>query len=144
MDKKYMCYCGLYCENCATKAKVEPAARLLHTEMIKAGFEDIVCFLPDGEAFWRFLKGMAEEGTCVSCQSGSGNPGCEIRKCAVQNEVSMCALCQHYPCERISGFLESYPILKKDNALLRDEGMEAWAKLQDERKNSGYTYSEGK
>ena len=42
MDKKYMCYCGLYCENCATKAKVEPAAKVLYSEMKKAGFEDIV------------------------------------------------------------------------------------------------------
>ena len=48
MDKKYMCYCGLYCENCATKAKVEPAAKVLYSEMKKAGFEDIVQFLPDG------------------------------------------------------------------------------------------------
>lgn len=29
MDAAYLCYCGLYCENCATKAKVEPAANHL-------------------------------------------------------------------------------------------------------------------
>jgi len=33
MDRKYACYCGLYCENCAVKAKVEPAARVLFDEM---------------------------------------------------------------------------------------------------------------
>ena len=29
MDRKYSCYCGLYCENCAVKVKVEPAAKVL-------------------------------------------------------------------------------------------------------------------
>ncbi len=144
MDKKYMCYCGLYCENCATKAKVEPAAQVLYKEMKKAGFEDIVQFIPDGNAFWNFLKSMAEEGTCKSCQGGSGNPGCEIRKCATEKDVKMCALCEHYPCEKFAGFFENYPMLKDDNALLRDKGIDVWAKLQDERKTKGYTYSETK
>lgn len=144
MDQNYMCYCGLYCENCATKAKVEPAARLLHKEMKKAGFEDVVKYLPDGEIFWNFLKGMAEEGTCVSCQGGSGNPGCQIRLCAKEKGVKMCAVCNAYPCEKFSGFFASYPMLKEDNVLFRDQGMEAWAKLQDQRKASGYTYVENK
>lgn len=142
MDKKYMCYCGLYCENCATKAKVEPAARVLHTEMKKAGFEDIVQYLPDGAAFWKFLKSMSEEGTCESCQGGSGNPGCEIRRCAEEKGVNMCALCDNYPCNKFSDFLTGYPMLKDDNALLRDKGIEEWGKLQDERKAKGYTYAE--
>lgn len=142
MDKKYMCYCGLYCENCATKAKVEPAARALHREMKKAGFEGMVKFLPDGDAFWNFLKSMAEEGTCESCQGGSGNPGCEIRICAKEKGVKMCALCESYPCEKFSGFFAGYPAVKEDNALLRESGLEAWAKLQDERKATGYSYAE--
>jgi len=33
-------------------------------------------------------------------------------------------------------------VLKKDNALLREEGMEAWMKLQDERRAQGVTYSD--
>ncbi len=37
MDNKYIGYCGLYCENCVTKAKVEPAAKVLHDEMKQAG-----------------------------------------------------------------------------------------------------------
>ena len=36
MNKKYICYYGLYC---AVKAKVEPAAKVLYKEMKKAGFE---------------------------------------------------------------------------------------------------------
>ena len=42
IDKEYICYCGLYCGNCAVKAKVEPASKVLYEEMKKAGFEDII------------------------------------------------------------------------------------------------------
>ena len=34
MNKVYTCYCGLHCENCAVKVKVEPAAKVLYEEMI--------------------------------------------------------------------------------------------------------------
>ena len=49
MDRKYTCYCGLYCENCAVKAKVEPAAKVLFEEMKKAGFEEVIGYIPGGE-----------------------------------------------------------------------------------------------
>ena len=144
MDKKYMCYCGLYCENCATKAKVEPAAKVLYSEMKKAGFEDIVQFLPDGEAFWRFLKSVSEEGACISCRDGSGNPGCRVRICAQQNGVDMCAICQSYPCYKFDDFFKGYPMLKEDNTLLKQSGLDAWSALQEKRKANGYTYTENK
>lgn len=144
MDKKHMCYCGLYCENCATKAKVEPAARVLYQELMNAGFEGVLPFMPDGEPFWSFLKGMALEGTCESCRGGSGNPACRVRTCAKEKGIEMCALCDSYPCERFSEFFTGYPMLKEDNRLLREEGQEAWARLQDERKAKGYAYSEEK
>ena len=38
MDDKYICYCGLYCDNCAVMAKVAPAAKTLYDEMLKAGY----------------------------------------------------------------------------------------------------------
>ena len=142
MDKKYMCYCGLYCENCAVKAKVEPAAKVLHAEMIKAGFEDIIQFIPDGESFWRFLKSVSEEGTCVSCRKGSGNPGCIVRICAKERGIEMCALCAEYPCAKFDEFFVGYPILKNDNDVLRNEGLDEWAKMQDARREEGFTYSD--
>lgn len=144
MDKKYMCYCGLYCENCATKAKVESAAEVLYREMKTAGFEDVIQFLPDGGTFWSFLKSMAEEGTCASCRNGSGNPGCVIRICAKEKGVEMCAFCERYPCEHFPEFFGGYPVLKADNILLREKGTETWLKLQEQRKSEGYTYSDNK
>jgi hypothetical protein len=144
MDKNYCCYCGLYCENCAVKVKVEPAAKVLYVEMKKAGFEEIIQMIPDSAGFWSFLKSMAEQGVCISCKEGSGNPGCAVRICAKEKNVDMCALCEHYPCELFTRYFEGYPILKHDNAVLREKGIDAWSKLQDERWVSGFTYAETK
>ena len=143
MDKNYICYCGLTCENCAVKVKVEPAAQVLYEEMRKAGFEEIVPMIPGGDAFWPFLKGMAEDGVCVSCKEGSGNPGCAVRICARGKGVDMCALCEEYPCALFGRYFEGYPVLKGDNALLRGEGIEAWAARQDARRAGGFTYADG-
>ena len=33
MNKEYTCFCGLYCLNCAVKAKVAPASKVLFEEM---------------------------------------------------------------------------------------------------------------
>ncbi len=130
------------CANCATKARVEPAAKALYDEMKKAGFEDVVHFLPDGAEFWTFLGGMAENGACMSCLSGSGNPCCGIRICAKEKGMDMCALCADYPCDKFAGLLAGYPMLKGDNALLREKGMDAWMRLQDDRRATRYTYSD--
>ena len=144
MDKKYACYCGLCCENCAVKVKVEPAAKCLYAEMKAAGFEDVIAFIPGGEGFWPFLKGMANEGMCVSCRDGGGDPGCAIRICAKEKDIEMCTFCEDYPCDKFTVFLKRNPVLEHDNALLRDKGWEAWAELQERRRESGYTYQEDK
>ena len=141
MDKQYICYCGIYCENCAVKAKIDPAAKLLYREMKLAGFEEIIDFIPGGAGFWPFLKDMAENGTCVSCREGSGNPGCAIRICAQEKGVEMCAAeCKDYPCRHFEEFYCGHPFMKKDNDLLREKGREAWSKLQDERMSEGFVY----
>ena len=144
MDKRYCCYCGLYCENCAVKVKVEPAAKVLYREMQKAGFEEIIHLISGSDGFWSFLKSMAEQGVCISCKEESGNPGCKVRICAKEQNVEMCALCERYPCELFTRYFEGYPILKHDNSVLREKGMDTWSELQDERRTGGFTYSEMK
>lgn len=148
MDKRYACYCGLCCENCSVKVKVEPAAGALYDEMKKAGFEEVISFIPGGEEFWSFLKGMTDNGMCVSCRDGSGgNPSCAIRICAKERSVEMCALCENYPCDRFAAFLKAsvgYHVLEQDNALLRDKGWDAWAELQTKRRAAGFTYLDAK
>ncbi|MDR2887943.1 MAG: DUF3795 domain-containing protein [Bacteroidales bacterium] len=142
MDKKHTCYCGLYCEICAVKAKITPAAKALYREMQKAGFEEIIHLIPGGDSFWPFLKSMAENGTCTSCREGSGNPGCAIRICAKEKSVELCALCNSYPCGHFTEFFRGYPTLEHDNAMLREKGMEAWSKFQDERLANGYVHQD--
>jgi hypothetical protein len=144
MKKEYICYCGLYCENCAVKAKVAPASKTLYVEMKKAGFEEIIHMITGGDGFWLFLKNMADGGVCISCQDGGGNPGCAVRICAKEKGVEMCALCDNYPCDKFAPFFEGYPVLKHDNALLRNEGMDAWSKLQDDRLARRFAYTDEK
>ena len=141
MDKKYICYCGLYCGNCAVKVKIEPASQVLYEEMEKAGFEDIIQMIPGGDGFWTFLKGMVK-GVCVSCKEGSGNPGCAVRLCAKEKNIEMCALCDSYPCKTFEKYFLEYPMLKEDNELLIREGMNSWQNLQNERCRKGYTYTD--
>ena len=142
MNERYICYCGLYCENCAVKAKIQPAAGVLYNEMRAAGFEEVINFIPGGSGFWPFLKNIAENGTCISCRDGGGDPGCAIRLCAKEKGVEACALCESYPCGRFDGFLMRHPLLRQDNALLREQGLEAWSKLQDERRANGFVYQD--
>jgi len=142
MNEKYMCYCGLYCENCAVKATVEPSSRVLYEEMKRVGFEDIINLLPNGEGFWSFLKSTCHEGMCSSCKEGSGNPGCEVRICAKEKGLEMCAFCEEYPCHEFDEFFQGYPSLKRDNDVLRNEGLDKWAEMQDERKKKGLTHSD--
>ena len=142
MDRKYICYCGLYCENCAVKAKVEPAAKVLYGEMVAAGFEDVISFIPGGEGFWSFLKGMANEGMCISCIDGGGDPGCAIRLCAKEKSVETCALCVEYPCGKLADMHKRLPVLERDNELLRVKGWEAWAEIQDGRRAKGFLYGD--
>lgn len=40
--------------------------------------------------------------------------------------------------------LKSYPGIIVDNALLRERGLDEWAKLQNERRAKGFTYSDTK
>ncbi|MCL2538924.1 MAG: DUF3795 domain-containing protein [Oscillospiraceae bacterium] len=142
MKEAYLCYCGLYCENCAVMAKIAPASKVLYDEMKKAGFEEIINYIPGGDGFWSFLKGMTQDGICVSCKEGSGNPGCTVRVCAREKGIELCALCEEYPCDKFDAFFQGYPLLEQDNALIREQGMEAWARLQDERRMSGFAYTD--
>jgi hypothetical protein len=87
---------------------------------------------------------MYDNWICTACSEGSGNPGCKVRTCAQEKGVEMCALCENYPCELIDNFDEGYPVLKQDNALLREKGWDAWGRLQDERRALGYVYAHDK
>ncbi|MDR0790977.1 MAG: DUF3795 domain-containing protein [Methanomassiliicoccaceae archaeon] len=140
MDRRYACYCGLCCENCAIKVKVFTAAKILHDEMRNVRFDEVVKMIPGGDGFWTFLKDIAENGATASCRGGCGDPGCKVRICAVEKGIEMCAFCDEYPCTVFKEFSADHPIIVRDNALLREKGWDAWLKLQDERRAKGFTY----
>jgi len=121
-----------------------PAAKTLQEEMQKAGFQEAVQMIPEGDKFWSFLKSMVDPGTCSSCREGGGNPGCAVRICAKEKGVEICALCELYPCDKFPAFFEGYHVLKNDNLLLKEKGIEAWLALQDERRKKGFTYTDEK
>ena len=66
----------------------ESLCRTLVNEMKTAGFEEIIHMISrDRDGFWPFLKDVAENGLCISCREGSGNPGCTIRICAKEKDI---------------------------------------------------------
>jgi len=142
MDKKYICYCGLCCENCSVRSKINPAAKVLRDEMAAAGFEKVIDFIPGGGGFWQFLVDVAEGRTFTTCQEGCGDPDCKIRVCAKAKGVGVCALCDRYPCVLFEDFFKRAPTLESDNRVLREKGFEAWSKLQDERRAKKFTYQD--
>jgi hypothetical protein len=140
MDEKYACYCGLYCENCAIKTKVNPAAKALYDEIKASGFDEAISTVPGGEGFWKFLGEMANLWVCTACREGSGDPGCAVRICAKEKGVEMCALCESYPCGHIDKMFKGHRTLLRDNIFLREKGMEEWLRMQDERCKKGFIY----
>jgi len=140
MDSQYICYCGLHCENCVARAKIQPHSKAYYDEMKAFGFEELVHFVPGGDSFWAVLENLAQNGVCPSCREGGGSPDCAIRICAKEKGVEMCASCDQYPCAHFDYFSENHPVLIADNAFLKEKGMDEWAKLQDERRAEGFTY----
>jgi hypothetical protein len=53
MERKYVCYCGFYCECCSVKARIRPAAQNLLDEMKRGGFENYIEYIPGGSEFGR-------------------------------------------------------------------------------------------
>ena len=58
-----------------------------------------------------------ENINCVGCLKTKGPQGdycakCEIRKCGMAKKVKNCALCDSYPCDKISSFIANVPLAK--------------------------------
>jgi hypothetical protein len=52
--------------------------------------------------FWRVLESLCEgDSLCPGCHASDGPPLCEIRQCARERGIEVCAFCESYPCERI-------------------------------------------
>jgi hypothetical protein len=106
-------YCGIVCDVCpALKAKKENDDELRNktakewSEIFKTPFkpEDINC------------DGCTESGQHIAyCESM-----CEIRQCAMSRNVTSCAKCEDYGCEKLTAFLKNVPDAKKKLEELRN------------------------
>jgi hypothetical protein len=142
-DLTLVTYCGLYCGLCSLRSRVPPAARTLRTQMSQAGYEYFGPFVHGFSPFWTFLQALAgSESRCNCREAGCGPPDCEIRACARERGVEVCALCGDYPCERIQTFARTYPLLLVDAQRMREIGIDAWIAEQEKRALTGFSYTD--
>jgi len=142
MDKlKLVTYCGLYCGLCAQRSRIPREANRLKESMVKEGYEFWGKELPKFKDFWTFLTDLSNpEKSCPGCRQDGGPPFCSIRKCARKSKIDVCIFCKEYPCKRVLGIAKGYPTLIADGKRMKEIGVEAWVKEQEERSKTGFAY----
>lgn len=139
---KLVTYCGLYCDLCAERIRIPRRAAALQAAMTEEGWP----FWGDSVAgfteFWAFLEGLASSEGCPGCRAGGGYPGCQIRVCARERGIELCARCVDFPCEQIEALAARYPTLIADNRRLQAVGFEQWLSEQKERARRGVVYAD--
>jgi len=141
---KLVTYCGLYCGLCAARGRIPRQASALKETMAKEGYESWGKeVLPGFEGFWKFLGDLCEpEKNCPGCRQGGGPPFCSIRKCAREREVDVCVFCEEFPCKRVLEIARGYPTLVADGERMKEVGIEAWIREQEERGRAGFAYAD--
>jgi hypothetical protein len=139
---EFVTYCGLCCHLCAERARIPQRAAALQEAMTEEGWPYFGPSVSDFTEFWRFLKGLHAEGGCHGCRVGGGFPGCQIRICAQERGVELCARCTDFPCAHIETMAARYPILIADNRRLQAVGLEQWLAEQEERARRGVVYAD--
>mgnify|MGYP002395874983 CR=1 FL=1 len=77
----------------------------------------------------------------VLSRTEGGPSTCKIRLCAKKRGVSVCPLCDKYPCALIENYTKVYPTTIEDGKRLKEIGLEAWVKEQEERAKRGFIYA---
>ena len=135
-------YCGLYCDLCAERARIPQRATALRAAMTEEGWPFWGHTVSGFTEFWTFLEELASGEGCPGCRAGGGYPGCQIRVCARERDVELCAHCPDFPCEHIEGLARSYPNLIGDNRRLQAVGLQQWIDEQIERVRRGVVYAD--
>ena len=105
-NERMIAYCGISCSDCAAYIATQKNDDALRAKTAKEW----------SERFKREVK--ASDLDCDGCPSDSQRiiqycKICEIRKCAREKKLASCALCNSYPCEKLSKFLAGAPAAKK-------------------------------
>ncbi|MCK9332428.1 MAG: DUF3795 domain-containing protein [Candidatus Cloacimonetes bacterium] len=140
-SSEYLCYCGLYCKMCSLVNGLPQQAQQLFETMKEDGWESFGKYeYPDFEAFWKVLDFLKhKDKTCALCQGGCGDPSCEIRICAQNKHLAVCAFCDEFPCAKLESLFKAYPFIMENNKRIRDIGIEAWLIEQDNLVAQGIT-----
>jgi len=144
MGNQYIAYCGLYCGHCFSRTHIAPTANTLRDYMKRQSFESFGPYMQNYKEFWEFLNVLIEAEGCPGCRKDGGSPACGMRTCAREKGVEACPLCNEYPCGKFDWLPSStsYPMLEKDNQFLKENGLNSWIIMQEERRAQGFTYIE--
>ena len=145
-DLKLVGYCGCYCGLCAVRVLFSKHAQQLRETLQQEGMDYWYKYVPDMRktfpVFWKFLNDLT--GYDCSCRTGGGPSTCRIRLCAKKRGVSVCPLCDDYPCTHIENYTKIYPATIEDGKRLKEVGLEEWIKEQEERARRGFIYAQSK
>ncbi len=134
-SRELIAYCGLYCGLCSARTQIPEQAAALAETLRKSEHH--------GPAeFDKELQNLATPHPERYCRAGKcGHPACAIRKCAQRRNVDVCPLCDDYPCEKIKTLAASEPTMLHDGNRMKQIGLEAWIKEQEERRKAGFCYA---
>jgi hypothetical protein len=139
---EFVTYCGLHCDLCAARSRIPRRAAALQQAMADEGWNYWGQNVPGFAAFWKFLAELQAGGGCPGCRAGGGFPGCQIRVCARERGVALCARCPDFPCEHVGWLAARYPTLIADNRRLQAVGLDRWLEEQAERVRRGVIYAD--
>ncbi len=114
----YDTYCGLYCGACEIMKAYQTKDYDSVREKWPVDSEQIVC------------HGCKSDTVFINCQQ------CEIRKCAMDKKVDVCADCGDFPCDIYSkgkDFIKDYPhlqIIPKNLKDIKAKGVKQWLEEQ--------------
>lgn len=138
---KLVAYCGVYCGLCSNRGRIPQQAKALKETMAKEGYDKWGTEIPHFKEFWKFLTDhCAPDGCCPGCRQGGGAPFCSIKKCARERKIDVCVFCEDFPCKRINGLAKGYTTLIADSKRMKEIGIDAWVKEQEERTKTGFVY----
>jgi hypothetical protein len=136
-------YCGCYCGLCGVRVCFPKHAKRLKDTLQQEGMDYWYRYVPSMRAtfpvFWKFLEDLTRYE--CSCRSGGGPSTCKIRLCAKKKGISVCPFCDQYPCTLIENYNKVYPTTIEDGKRLKEIGLEAWVKEQEERAEKGFIYA---
>jgi hypothetical protein len=135
-------YCGLHCDLCAARSRIPRRAAALHAAMTEEGWPFWGHTIPGFAEFWPFLEGLGSGEGCPGCRAGGGYPGCQIRVCARERGLELCARCPDFPCAHVEALAARYPTLIADNRRLQAVGLEQWLTEQKERVRRDVVYAD--